>query len=81
MYLGDPENFTCLSFKLCQWHRPKKCKNSIKFSTLYIDREGIDARCEKTGDHVSREPKKIETSATRRFEGNRLNCVVTEPDF
>ena len=35
-YLGGPENFIRLSFKLCQWQRPKKRKISIKFSTLYI---------------------------------------------
>ena len=48
---------------------------------IYIYREGIDARCEKTGDQISREPKEMETSTTRRFEDNRLNCVVTEPDI
>ena len=46
-----------------------------------IYREGIDAGCGKTEDLISREPKEIETSTTRRFEDNRLNCVVTEPDF
>ena len=48
---------------------------------IYIYIEGIDASCEKTEDHLSREPKEIETSTTRHFEDNRLNCVVTEPDF
>ena len=31
---------------------------------------------EKTEDLISREPKEIETSGTRRFGDNRLNCVV-----
>ena len=31
---------------------------------------------EKTEDLISREPKEIETSETRRFEDNRLSCVV-----
>ena len=30
----------------------------------------------KTEDLISREPKEIETSGTRRFGDNRLNCVI-----
>ena len=44
------------------------------YRSIYI--EGIDAYCGKTEDLISREPKEIETSGTRRFEDNRLNCVV-----
>ena len=36
---------------------------------------------EKTEDLISREPKEIETSATRRFEDNRLSCVVAGLNF
>ena len=42
---------------------------------IYIHR-GDRRYCGKTEDLKSREPKEIETSATRRFEDNRLNCVV-----
>ena len=55
-------------------------KTSFAFvSDIYI--EGIDAGGEKTREHLSRERKEIETSATRHFKGNRLNWVMTEPDF
>ena len=46
----------------------------LKFEFFYFFRE-------KTEDLISREPKEIETSATRRFEDNRLSCVVAGPNF
>ena len=43
--------------------------------------QGIDAWAKKRGHVFWIAIFKIETSTTRRFEDNRLNCNVAEPDF
>ena len=78
--LGGPKSFKSLRFKMFPGWRLKKRVFSKTFVwSIYI--QGIDARGEKTEETLTIAILKIETWTARRFEDNRLNCGVAEPDF